>query len=97
LPEVEEGTCYGTPALRVAGKLFARLKEDGESLVIRVDIEERRALLRADPGIFYITDHYLNYPWILLRLSRVTPEELRRRLEQAWRRAAPRRVAAMHP
>ena len=38
LPEVEEGTSYGTPALRVRGKFFARLREDGETLVVKMNI-----------------------------------------------------------
>jgi hypothetical protein len=90
LPEVEEGTSYGTPAFKVKGKLIARLKEDGESLVILIDFEERERLLKADPETFYITDHYLNYPSVLVRLPRVRATALRDLLEKAWRGAAPR-------
>jgi hypothetical protein len=38
------------------------------------------------PDKFYITDHYLNYPWVLVRMARVTPDELRDLLTGAWRR-----------
>ncbi|HVQ31887.1 MAG TPA: MmcQ/YjbR family DNA-binding protein [Vicinamibacteria bacterium] len=92
LPEVEEGTSYGTPAFKVKGKLIARLKEDGESLVILIDFEEREHLLKADPATFYITDHYRNYPSVLVRLPKVRATALRDLLEKAWRRAAPRTV-----
>ena len=33
--EVEDGTSYGTPALKVRNKLLVRLKEDGDSLVMQ--------------------------------------------------------------
>ena len=92
LPGAEEGTSYGTPACKVKGKLFARLHQDGESLVIGVDFEEREALMAAAPEKFYITDHYLNYPWMLVRLSAVRRDEIRDLLIQSWRRAAPRRL-----
>jgi hypothetical protein len=90
LPDVEEGTSYGTPALRVRGKLFARLKEDGETLVLRTDAVNREALLRAAPDVFFITDHYRDYPWVLVRLAAVDRPRLAELLEDAWRRAAPR-------
>ena len=97
LPGAEEGTSYGTPACKVKGKLFARLHQDGESLVVGVDFEEREILMNAAPEKFYITDHYLNYPWMLVRLSAVRPDEIRDLLVQSWRRAAPRRlVTAFH-
>ena len=92
LPGAEEGTSYGTPACKVKGKLFARLHQDGESLVVGVDFEEREALMAAAPKKFYITDHYLNYPWMLVRLSAVRRDEIRDLLIQSWRRAAPTRL-----
>jgi hypothetical protein len=94
LPGAEESTSYGTPAFKVKGKLFARLHQDGESLVIAVDSDERAEMMSADPEKFYITDHYLNYPWMLVRMSRVTPDELRDLLIGSWRRAAPRILLA---
>jgi hypothetical protein len=87
-----EGTSYGTPAFKVGGKLLARLREDGESLVIRIGFLERDVQMRADPETFYITDHYLNYPAMLVRLPRVGAAKLRELLEQAWRLVAPKRL-----
>lgn len=97
LPGAEESTSYGTPAFKVKGKLFARFHQDGESLVVGVDFDEREEMMNADPEKFYITDHYRNYPWILVRLSKVRPEELRDLLLGSWRRAAPKQmVASLH-
>ena len=71
LENVEEGTSYGTAAFKVRDALFLRLKEDGDSLVVRADFEQRDALIAEDPGTYYITDHYSKYEWVLVRLSRV--------------------------
>ena len=92
LPGVEEGTSYGTPALKVKGKLFARLHDNGEWLVVRIDLDERAMRLETEPDLFLITDHYLAYPWILVRLAVVQEDELRELLEDAWRLAAPKRL-----
>jgi len=97
LPGAEESTSYGTPACKVKGKLFARLHQDRESLVIGVDFEQRQLLIESDPEKFFITDHYLNYPWMLVRLSAVRPDQLRDLLLQSWRRVAPKNLlAAFH-
>ena len=92
LPGVEEGTSYRTPAWKVKGKLFARQHQDGESLVIATDFADREALMEEDPETFYITDHYLNYPWVLVRLAKLRVDQLPDVLRQAWRRAAPRHL-----
>jgi len=81
LPGVEESTAYGSPALKVHGKLLAcvpanRSAEPG-SLAVRVDFDDRAELLAAAPDIYYVTDHYLGYSAVLVRLSRVTPDVLR--------------------
>ncbi|HWX93505.1 MAG TPA: MmcQ/YjbR family DNA-binding protein [Terriglobales bacterium] len=89
LEKVEEGTSYGTPAFKVGGALIARLREDLDSLVVRSDFDERAELMAADPEAYYITEHYLNYEWVLVRLGRVHPDAMRDLLRGAWRRAAP--------
>jgi hypothetical protein len=94
LPEVEEGKSYGTPAFKVRGKFLSRLKEDGETLVVRIDMDERDILMTANPEAFYITDHYRGYPAMLVRMATVEPDELRELLEGAWRLVAPKRLVA---
>jgi hypothetical protein len=94
LPETEEGLSYGTPAFRVRGKLFVRLHESGYTLVVRIDDEERAMRMRADPKAFFITDHYLGHPWVLVRLAAVRRNDLRDLLKEAWRLSAPKKLAA---
>ena len=93
LPGAEESTSYGTPAFKVKGKLFARFHQDGESLVVGVDFDEREEMMSVAPEKFYITDHYRNYPWMLVRLPQVGSDELRDLLLGSWRRVAPKKMA----
>jgi hypothetical protein len=94
LPRVEEGKSYGTPAFRVGKKFLARLKEDGETLVVRIGFDEREVLMQVDPATFYITDHYRGYPAVLVRLANIDPERLGEVLLEAWRNHAPKRLLA---
>lgn len=92
LPSVAEGTSYGTPAFRVRGKFLARLREDGETLVVRIDQDERDVLMGADPEVFFTTDHYRGYPSVLVRLPAVTRDVFEEVLEGAWAALAPARL-----
>jgi hypothetical protein len=92
LPGAVEGTSYGTPAFRVGKGLFVRQHQDGESLVVKIDYDHRAMRMKTDPETFYITDHYLNYPWILVRLATVDADDLRDLLTDAWRLSAPDRL-----
>jgi hypothetical protein len=96
LPGVEDGTSYGTPALKVRGKLMVRLREDGATVVVRTDAVERDVLLQLDPETYFITDHYRNHPWVLVRLATVPRAQLAELVERAWRRVAPRRLVEGH-
>ena len=92
LPGVEASTSYGTPALKVKGKLLARLKEDGQSIVFRVTFDQRDLLMQTKPKVFFITDHYLGYPAVLMRLSAATVKQAADVVEMAWRFSAPKRL-----
>jgi hypothetical protein len=94
LPGVEQGTSYGTPALHVRKKFLARLKEDGDSVAIKIDYSDRDVLLELDPAAFYLTDHYRPYPAMLIRLKHVRVDLLEQILEQAWRLQAPKSLLA---
>jgi len=96
LPGVEEGPCYGTPGFRVRGKFLARLRDDGETLVVKCGDDERDLRVQADPETFFTTDHYRGYPTVLVRLATVDSRALRGLLEVAWRRSAPKRLVATY-
>jgi hypothetical protein len=87
LPNVKESTSYGTAALKVKGKLFVRLKEDNETIVLRMEFDQREAMMAEDPETYFITDHYREYPWVLAKLARLKSEALRDLLRAAYRNA----------
>jgi hypothetical protein len=53
LPGADEATSYGTSAFKVRKKLFARLREEGDVLVVRVDRDERAALIESEPEVYF--------------------------------------------
>jgi hypothetical protein len=89
LPGVEESTAYGSPALKIRGKLLAcipahRSAEPG-SLAVRVDFDDRAELLAAAPDVYYLTDHYVGYNAVLVRLARIDADVLRDLLGMAYK------------
>ena len=92
-PEVEDGTSYGTPALKVRKRLLVRLKEDGDSLVmLGVPIDERDMLVQSQPRVFYFTDHYRDYPMVLVRLSKTRRATVEPLLRRQWRALASKKA-----
>src|SRR5262245_57403975 len=95
LPDVEESTIHGAPSLKVRGRLLTcpalHRSAEPNSLAVRIDIDERTELLAAEPGVYYVTDHYVNYPMVLVRLSCIERKALRDLLEKAWRFANSKR------
>ena len=88
LPGVEESTTYGVSSLKVGGKLLTcpainKSAEPG-SIVVRVTFDQRDELIGEAPDIYYVTDHYVNYPSVLVRLSRIDPDALRGLLRMSW-------------
>lgn len=94
LPEAEEKISRGFAAFHVRGKLFARMREGGDTLVVKMHLYERALVMEAEPDIFYLGDSYHDHPYVLVRLSAVRPARLRELLEDAWRLAAPGRMVA---
>lgn len=91
LPEVETSVWYRTPSLAVRGKSFVRLLEDAATVVfLTEDLDERDALLAARPHVYFITDHYRASAAVLAPISKLAADEARQRLEQAWRKRAPK-------
>jgi hypothetical protein len=105
LPGVEQGTMYGSPALKFRGKLLACVPTnraaEPNSLVVCVDFADRNALLAEAPDLYYLPEHYVNYPSVLVRLGRLTPEVLRDLLAMSYRfvsrKAVPRSQRSAEP
>lgn len=102
LPGVEPGTAYGRPCLKAHGKFLTRLFEDGESLVCpAVPFDERDMLVEAEPETFHFTDHFRNYPYVLVRLAKAHAGAVEGLILRQWRATAPKKALkawdAAHP
>jgi hypothetical protein len=88
LPDVEEGTAWGTRALKTSGQMFACLpthkSAEPDSLAVRLDFDQRDELITADPKTYYVKEHYVNYPCVLVRLGRIPDDALRDLLRMAY-------------
>lgn len=88
LPGSREESSYGTPGFKVGKKLFARMHQKEEAIVILLNsVEEQANLIDSNPDIFYITDHYIGHAAILVR-PEIPEDEFFKLLEHAWRRVA---------
>ena len=99
MPDVEETTAYGMPAFkagktRFAGQPVQRADVDAHTLGVMVSFDERERLLAARPDIYYLTEHFANYPAVLARLTAMTKAELRELLGIAWTHAMERQRPA---
>jgi hypothetical protein len=94
LPEVEQSTSYGTPALKVRGRKFCRLwgereharngVDDSEVLVVFCELEWKQTLLDGSDGVLFTTPHYDGHGSVLVRLADVDPDELFGLLEASY-------------
>ena len=81
LPDVDVTTAWGQPSLKVRGRMFvcvaSHKSAEPNTLVVMMDLAARDALVEDDPGTYYLKEHYVNYPCVLVRLSRVRADALR--------------------
>lgn len=93
LPEVEESTSHGTPALKVGGKLMGRLRTEAEGgLALKCSLSDKEALVGGEDPAYYTTPHYDGYAMLLVNLELADPEELFELVEDAWHLAAPAKI-----
>ena len=89
LPDVEESTIHGAPSLKVRGRLLTcpaiHRSAEPNTLAVRIDFDRRAELIAGARNVYYVTDHYVNYPTVLVRLSQIDRNALRDLLGMAWR------------
>jgi hypothetical protein len=93
LPEIEETTSYGRPALKVRGKFVAAMRTNPDALVVRCDLEEKPFLLEARPDILFETPHYHGWGYMLVK-PEASIDDMREFLVDSWLLAAPKKLAA---
>jgi hypothetical protein len=86
LPNVVKGRSYGMPSFLLHGRFLARFRDDDTVLVLQLaTIDEREVLMELDSQAFFFTDHYRNYPAVLIRLAEVVPALFGDVVTEAWR------------
>jgi hypothetical protein len=92
-PLANERPSNGKPSYFIAKKFFTRLRSEDQSIVWIVgSIDERDNLIELDPKTYFITEHYRDYPCVLVRIKRINEAMLRKMLERRWRAIAPKKV-----
>lgn len=80
-PGIEESTSRGAWSLKARGKLLMcpaiHKSVEPDTLVIKIGMDQRAELIAADPDVYYVTEHYVKYPSVLVRVSRIHPDSLR--------------------
>jgi|SRR5688572_28871388 hypothetical protein len=95
LPGVEVTTTWGKPALKLDGRMFVCIAShksaEPDTLVVMMDFPDRDALLEDGPDTYYLKEHYVGYPCVLVRLSKVPADALRDLVVGAHRYVSARR------
>ena len=93
LPGIAQGRSYGLPSFLLDGRFFARFRDDDTVLVLQLaTIAEREVLMDLDPRAFFFTEHYRNYPAVLIRLEEVPKPLLVDVVKEARRQVAANRA-----
>jgi hypothetical protein len=84
LPDVKDASGKRGTALKIKGRLMAceaiHKSAEPNSLMVRISLRRREALLAENAETYYLTDHYAPYPAILVRLSRIKRASLKKLL-----------------
>lgn len=96
LPEAVERETWGHPTFRVREKIFATLAPNGTTAGVKASTEEQSLLIASDPETFAPSDYVGRFGWVTVRLDKVDPDLLSQLIVDAWRRTAPKRVAAAY-
>ncbi len=96
LPGVTEGITHGSPSFYI-GKKFMAVRGEDDNLIMKSAIVERDLLVQLEPGKYFITDHYVPFDYVLVRLDNVDKDEVSDLFRKAWRRLALKKLVREHP
>ena len=99
LPETHERESYGgRPSFRTTARMFCWIRDDPEALVVWVaSLDDKDAVIAADPAIYFTTDHYDGTPIVLVRLDTIAIDEATETIVESWRLRGPKRLIAQWP
>ncbi|HEX5014905.1 MAG TPA: MmcQ/YjbR family DNA-binding protein [Candidatus Limnocylindrales bacterium] len=95
LPEAEERVTWDVDiTFRVRDKIFAMGGPDGSHVSIKASIDRQADLIALDPETFAPSAYVGRFGWVTVDLARVDEPLLEDLLREAWRRTAPKKLAA---
>ena len=99
LPEVEMASWWGTLCPKINGKGFMSPGREKGSFALAVTNPEKEILFETDPETFWQTDHYRNYPMLLVLYGTDAEDRIQLYIQRAWwdRAKKPQRIAAGMP
>jgi len=78
IPGTDERLWFNQPSVFIHDRFLAKTHHKEDAVTLQVgSMEMRDMMLEAEPKLFYITDHYRNFPFVLARLSALTPTLLK--------------------
>jgi hypothetical protein len=94
LPEVEERETWGEATFRVRDKIFVMGSPEGKVVSIKASLDDQAGLVAMDPSVFAVAAYTGRFGWVNVKLAKVRPELAQRLVTSAWKRSAPKRLAA---
>jgi hypothetical protein len=94
LPEVEERETWGEATFRVRDKIFVMGAPEGKVVSIKASLDDQAGLVAMDPSVFAVSAYTGRFGWVNVKLAKVRPELAQRLVTNAWKRTAPKRLAA---
>ena len=94
LPEVEERETWGEATFRVREKIFVMGAPEGKVVSIKASLDDQAGLVAMDPSVFAVSAYTGRFGWVNVKLAKVRPELAQRLVTNAWKRTAPKRLAA---
>jgi len=90
----DKGFVWERPLRRSDLEALGDAAPDGPILGARVEhLVAKEALLADDPEVFFTTPHFDGFPAVLVRLDRISLEDLEEVIVEAWLARAPKRLA----
>jgi hypothetical protein len=94
LPEAVEKETWGHPTFRVRDKMFGSMAEDGSTAGLKTSPAEQAELIAMDPDTYSVAHYTGRFGWVTIVLARADPDDVHPLVIEAWRRTAPKRLAA---
>jgi hypothetical protein len=78
IPGTDERLWFNQPSVFIHDRFLAKAHHKENAVTLQVgSMEMRDMMLEAEPELFYITDHYRKFPFVLVRLSALTAKTLK--------------------